>query len=140
MLSIALPHPWEDEWKLVLHLLEECSSADRVECIGKVQGDQCLVWMVTQEVTDSIHYVLSTSWHAHSKLHRENVPGSFFLRLHMMAELMSLWKMVPVAMGLMPPYFLAIGISLVPKKNGLRCSWMNSGGWQLSSCIAYRWH
>ena len=26
-----------------------------------------------------MHYVLSTSWHAHSKLHRENVPGSFIL-------------------------------------------------------------
>ena len=26
--------------------------------------------MVTQEVSDSMHYVLSTSWHAHTKLHR----------------------------------------------------------------------
>ena len=70
LLSIALPHPWEDEGELVLHLLEECNSADRVECIGKVQGDQYPVWMVTQEVSDSMHYVLSTSWHAHTKLHR----------------------------------------------------------------------
>ena len=122
MLSIALPHPWEDEGELVLDLFKECSSADRVECIGKVQGDQYPVWMVTQEISDSMYYVLSTSWHAHNKLHRENVPGSFFLRLHMMAELMSLWKMVPMAMGLMPPSFLAIGISLAPKKYGLMCA------------------
>ena len=26
--------------------------------------------MVTQEISDSMHYALSTSWHAHSKLHR----------------------------------------------------------------------
>ena len=25
--------------------------------------------MVTQEVSDAMHYVLSTSWHAHTKLH-----------------------------------------------------------------------
>ena len=44
----------------------------------------------------------------------------------MMAELISLWKMVPMAMDLiMPPSFLAIGISLAPKKYGLRCSGMN---------------
>ena len=81
--------------------------------------------MVTQEISDSMHYVLSTSWHAHSKLHRENVPGSFSLRLHMMAELMSLWKNVTMAMGLIPPSFLAMGISLAPKKYGLRCSGVN---------------
>ena len=40
----------------------------------------------------------------------------------MMAELMSLWKMVPIAIGLTPPSFLAMGISLAPKKYGLRCS------------------
>ena len=38
----------------------------------------------------------------------ENVPGSFSLRLHMMAELMSLWKMTLVVMGIMPPSFLAM--------------------------------
>ena len=58
----------------------------------------------------------------------EKKPGSFSLRLHMTAELMSLWKMVPIAMGLTPPSFLAIGISLAPKKYGLRIgSGMNSG-------------
>ena len=70
MLSIALPHPWEDEGELVLHLFEECNYADRVECIGKVQGDQYPVWMVTQEVSDAMDYVLSTSWHTHTKLHK----------------------------------------------------------------------
>ena len=46
------------------------------------------------------------------------------------AELMSLWKMVPIAMGLIvPPSFLAMGISLAPKKNSLRCSGMNSYDW-----------
>ena len=50
---------------------------------------------------------------------RENVPGSFSLRLYITAELMSLRKMVPMAMGLMPSSFLAMGISLAPKKNGL---------------------
>ena len=115
MLSTALPYPWEDEGELVLHLLEECNSAYRVECIGEVQGDQYQSGWSHLEVSDSMHYVLSTSWHAHTKLHRENVPGSFSLRLHMMAELMSLWKMVPMAMGLMPPSFLVMGISLAQR-------------------------
>ena len=77
MLSIALPHPWEDEGELVLHLLEECNSADRVECIGKVQGDQYPVWMVTQEVSYTMYYVLSTSWHANIKLHRGECAREF---------------------------------------------------------------
>ena len=106
LLSITLPHPWEDEWELALHLLEEHNSADRVKCIGNVQGDQCPVWMVTQEISDAMHYVLSTSWHAHSKLHRGECARELLLKLHMMAELMSLWKMVPMAMGLLPPFFL----------------------------------
>ena len=90
MLSIALPHPWEDEEDLFLYFLEECSSADSLKHIGKVQGDKYPVWMVTQKVSDAMHYVLSTSWHAHTKLHRENVPGSFSLMLLMMKELTSL--------------------------------------------------
>ena len=45
--SEGLPHTWDDEGELILHLLEECNSADRVKCIGKVQGDQYPVWMVT---------------------------------------------------------------------------------------------
>ena len=50
-----------------------------------------------------------------------------------MAELISLWKMVPMAMDLiMPPSFLAIGISLAPKKYGLRCSRMN---WWLAAIL-----
>ena len=67
----------------------------------------------------------------------ENEPGNFSLGLHMMAELMSLWKMVPMAMGLMPPSFLVMGISLAPKKYGLRCSGVNTGDWQLSFCMAH---
>ena len=126
MLSIALPHPWEDEGELILHLLEECSSADRVECIGKVQGDQYPVWMVTYEVSDAMHYVLSQHLLAYPTPNctGENVPGSFSsLRLHMVAGLMSLWKMVPMAMGLIiPSPFLSIRISLAPKKYGLRCA------------------
>ena len=70
MLSRALPHQWVDEEEVVLHLFEECNSADIVECIGMIQGNQYPIWMVTQEVSNSMHYVLSTSWHAHSKLHR----------------------------------------------------------------------
>ena len=76
-MSIALPHPWEDEGELVLHLLEECSSADRVECIGKVQGDQYPVWMVSL-IRLLIPCTMSSA-PPHSKLHRENVSGSFFL-------------------------------------------------------------
>ena len=39
---------------------------------------------------------------------------------------MSLWKMAHIAMDLvLPPSFLAIEISLEPKKYGLRCSGMN---------------
>ena len=103
-----------------------------LNAFGKVQGDKYPIWMVTQEVSDAMHYTLSTSWHANTKLHRENVPGSFSLRLHMMAELISLWKMVPMAIGLMPPSFLAVGISLAPKKHGLRWSGMN---WWLAAIL-----
>ena len=72
--------------------------------------------MVTQEVSDFMHYVLSAPPGIPTpNCTGENVPGSFSLRLHMMAELMSLWKMVPMAMGLMPPSFLVMGISLAPR-------------------------
>ena len=33
----------------------------------------------THEVSDSMHYVLSTSWHAHSKLHRGECARELFL-------------------------------------------------------------
>ena len=102
MLSIALPHPWEDEGELVLHLAEECNSADRVECIGKVQGNQCPVWMVTQEISDSMHYVLSTSWHAYTKLHRGECAREFFEVAHD-GRADEVVEDSPMTMGLMQP-------------------------------------
>ena len=67
MLSIALPHPWEDEGELVLYLLEESSSADSLD--------------VTHKASDSMYYVLSTSWHAHAKLHRGKCARELFLEV-----------------------------------------------------------
>ena len=67
MLPIALPHSWEDEGELVLHLLEEHNSADSLD--------------VTHKASDSMHYVLSTSWHANTKLHREDVPWELLLEV-----------------------------------------------------------
>ena len=70
----------------------------------------------SQEVSDSMHYVLSAppgmpSTHQAAQV-RMCQGASFSLRLYMVTELMNLWKMVPMAMGLIiPPYFLAIGIS-----------------------------
>mgnify|MGYP004637657825 CR=1 FL=1 len=111
MLSIALPHPWEDEGELVLHLFEECNSADRAECIGKVQGDQCPVWMVTQDVFDAMHYVLSTSWHANTKLHRGECARELLLEVTHDGRADELVEDGSYAMGLVPPSFLAMGIS-----------------------------
>ena len=47
------------------------------DLMAEVQGDQYQSGMVTQEVSDVMHYILSTSWYTHTKLHRENVTGSF---------------------------------------------------------------
>ena len=142
MLSIALPHPWEDEGELVLHLLEECNSADRVECIGKVQGDQYPVWMVSLRR----FLIPCTMFSAPPGMPTpnctgENVPGSFSLRLHMAAELMSLWKMVPMAMGLMPPSFFGCGNQPSTKEEWSEVLWDELAiGSYLPFCMAYRWH
>ena len=37
--------------------------------------------MVTQGVSDSMHYVLSTSWHAHTKLHRAECTRELLLEV-----------------------------------------------------------
>ena len=114
MLSITLPYPWEDEGgELVLHFLEECSSADRVEFIGKVQGDQCPVWMVfIQEVSDSIHYILSTSCHAHIKLYREEFARELFLEVAHDGRADELVEDGPYGNGSYSLPFLVMGISL----------------------------
>ena len=81
MLSIALPHPWEDEGELVLHLLEECNSADRVEWFGKVQGDQYQSGWSLRRFLFHVLCSLSTSWHTHSKLHRGECTRELFLEV-----------------------------------------------------------
>ena len=106
-------------------LLEEYNSAYRVECIGKVQGDQYPVWMVSQKISDAIHYVLSTSCHAHTKLHRGDCTRELLLEVAHDGRADELVEDSSHAMGLVPPSFLAMGISLAPKKYGLRCSGMN---------------
>ena len=77
--SEGLPHTWDDEGELVLHLLEEHNSADSLDGL-------------TQEVSDTVYYVLSQHppGMPTPNCTGKNVPENFFLRLHMMAELMSL--------------------------------------------------
>ena len=92
-------------------LLEEYNSAYRVECIGKVQGDQYPVCMITQEISDSMHYVLSTSWHVHTKLYREEFARELLLEVTHDGRADELVEDGSYAMGLVPPSFLAMGIS-----------------------------
>ena len=47
----------------------------------QVQGDQYPVWVVTQDVSDSMYYVLSTSWHSHTKLHRRECARKLLLEV-----------------------------------------------------------
>ena len=122
-LSITLPHPRENVGEVLFHLpwkkaglLTELN-AFTMSSETSTQPE----WWSLRRFSHTVHYILCSSWNTHTlNCTGEKKPGSF-LRLHITAELACLWKMmVPIAMGLTPPSFLAIGISLAPKKYGLR--------------------
>ena len=92
LLSIALPYTWEDAVEHVLYLLErrmQLCWQSWMYWQGQGRPVPCLDGL-TQEVSDFMHCALSFSalpgvFTTLSKLHREHVPGSLSLRLHITA-------------------------------------------------------
>ena len=79
MLSITLPHLWEDDGELILHLLEECSSADKLNALVRsretsAQSGMSLRRFLVPCTMFSAPPVIPTP-----NCTGKNVPGSFFL-------------------------------------------------------------
>ena len=80
-----------------------------------------------------MHYVLSAPLACPLQIAQGECARELLLEVAHDGRADKLWKIVPMAMSfIMPPSFLAMGISLAPKKYGLRCSGMN---WWLAAIL-----
>ena len=80
--------------------------------------------MVTQRF-NAMRYVLSTTCHTALQTTQGECARELLFEVAHDGRTDKLVEDGPMAMGLMPPSFLAMGISLAPKKSGLKCSGMN---------------